>query len=145
DSVLRLTFDTRLDSGGESHDAGYVQGAGAYVTLLPPAVQYGYAGHVPAEQQGAHPDRAAELVPRHGQRGGTGGGEVDRYLPDRLDGIGVVGHAPGGGQRGDLGHRLDGTHLVVRPHRGDQGHLVAVPVELRGQRRKRHPAEPVNG
>ena len=100
-------FTADLDGDGERDDAGHVQGAGADVALLPAAVQQRRAGDVPAEQQRADADRAAELVPGDGQRGRAGGGEVDRHLTDRLDRVGVERHAVRGGERGQLGHRLD--------------------------------------
>ena len=99
---------------------GDVQGAGAHVALLAAAVQQRRAGDVAAEQQRADADRAAELVPGDGQRGDAAGGEVDRHLADRLDRVGVERHPVLGGDRGQLGDRLDGADLVVGPHRGDQ-------------------------
>ena len=97
-----------------------VERAGAHVALLAAAVQQRRARDVAAEQQRADADRAAELVPGDGQRGDAAGGEVDRHLADRLDGVGVERHAVRGGQRGQLGDRLHRADLVVGPHRGDQ-------------------------
>ena len=91
--VLLLALDRSLHRDGEGGDAGHVEGAGADVALLAAAVQQRRAGDVPAEQQGADADRAAQLVAGDGQRGGAAGGEVDRDLPDRLDGVGVERHA----------------------------------------------------
>ena len=100
----------------EADDRGDVEGAGADVALLAPAVQQRRALGVAAQQQRAGAHRAAELVPGHGQRVHTAGAEVDRHLPDRLDRVGVQRDADGVrdlGQRRDVADRAD---LVVGPH-----------------------------
>ena len=53
-------------------------------------------------------------------------GEVDRNLADRLHGVGVERHPGVGRDRGQLGDRLYGADLVVRPLDADHGDVGAV-------------------
>ncbi|CAM5194500.1 hypothetical protein BLIC30S_01843 [Bacillus licheniformis] len=89
--------------------------------LLAAAVQDGYGGVLAAEEQGADPVRAADLVAGDGHRGEAGGREVDGDLADGLDGVGVQGDAELGGGVGESADRHDRADLVVRPHDGGEG------------------------
>ncbi len=101
-----------------------VASARSNVAFLAAAVQQRHGRRVAAQQQRACPGRAAELVPRHGQRVGTRSGEVDRQRPDRLHGVGVERDAVLVRDLGELAHRLDRAHLVVGPHHADQRDVV---------------------
>src|SRR5690606_14931703 len=60
---LLAVGDGVLDGHGEGGDRGGVEGAGAHLALLAPAVQHRDRVDAAGEQQRAHPDRAADLVP----------------------------------------------------------------------------------
>ena len=105
----------------------------------PPPCSSGTHADVAAQQQRAGADRAAELVPGHGQRVDPGGGEVDRHAADGLHRVGVHRDAVLVGDRGELGDRLHRADLVVGPHDADERDRVRVVGERRAQRRRRRP------
>ncbi len=110
----------------EGGDGGDVEGAGADVALLAAAVQYGDGGVLSAEKQGSDAVRTADLVTGDRHRGEPGGGEVDRYLTEGLDRVGVQGDVELPCHVGQFTDRHDGADLVVGPHHGGEGDVLGV-------------------
>ena len=117
-----------LGTGGGRHregpDRGGIQGPGPDVALLAAAVQHRHRSRAAGQDQRPDADRPAELVAGHGERVRAAGGEVDRELRGGLHRVGVERHAVLVCHRGQLLHRLDRAHLVVRPHHADHGDLL---------------------
>ena len=70
--------------------------------------------------------------------------EVDGELADRLDRVGVQRDAAGVRDLGQFADRVDRADLVVGPHHRDQGDVVRVLGDGRGQGVGVHPAEVVD-
>ena len=115
-----------LERGGHADDPGYVVRARPSLSFLRTAVQERLQFHGPAQSQGAHPLRAAELVgtDAHQVRGRP---QLGYVVPRRgLDGVcvqrcvrGAPAHYPS-----DLGQGLQGPYLVVDQLNGDHAHAV---------------------
>src|SRR5215470_8268361 len=123
-----------LDRDREGPDRGSVQGAGTHVALLAAAVKDGDQVDAASEQQRADPQRPADLVGGDRERGSAALREVDRQLARRLDGVAVEGNLMLTGHGGQVGNRLHGPDLVVRPHDADQGDGLRVALDDLSQR-----------
>ena len=113
------------DSHRESGDARRIESARAHLSLLATTVHDRHHASVTAEQECARADGCTYLVAAQRQGSETGQGSIDRELADGLHGIGVEGHARLAACRGDLGDGLHGADLVVGPHDGAQGDVIA--------------------
>ncbi len=125
-------------------DRGCVQGPGADVAFLPAAVLDRGQFDRPAQEEGTDPDRSADLVAGDGHRVKARAAEVHRHGAERLDGVGVHGHAGSMGQLHDPGDGLDGADLVVGPHDGDERDRRRVPGELGLEHREVHDARGIH-
>ena len=122
-----LIFHGRPAGGGKASDLGGGFGAGAKPFLLAAAGEHGLEPYPLLHVQGADPLGSAQLVAADGDQVGPQGGHGKGHLQKALDGVTVeediLVHSLG---RPDaVGHRQDGTHLVVDQHHGHQGGVGA--------------------
>ena len=110
----------------------------------PAALQQRHNGGLPAQQQDPVAGRPADLVPGDGQRVGAAGGEIERELAERLDGVGVKRDAVRMRDGGEFTNRVDRADLVVGPHHRDHRDIGRVLGDGGGQRVGVHPAEVVD-
>ena len=104
----------------EAGERGGVEGAGAHRALLPAPVLDGRQPHRAPGHEGPGAHRSAHLVGRDGQRGEPRQVRVDGQRAEGLHGVAVEGDPELLREGGDLRDGLDGAHLVVGPHDGQQ-------------------------
>jgi hypothetical protein len=97
-------------------DCGWhILGAGSHIPLLSSPVDEWNDHRRPVQNEGADTLGAADLVGRDRERCEAYGGEVNRHMTVGGDRVDMDRHAVAGGEIRDLGDRLHGADLVVRP------------------------------
>ena len=107
----------------EAHDARHVEGAGAQPLLVPTAVdlrRHPDPGMALPDVQGADPLGTVDLVRGEGHQVDSHRLHVDGNLAHRLGRVAVEEDALLPGDPPDLRHGVDGPHLVVGRHDGNQ-------------------------
>src|SRR5215203_1825883 len=121
DAVVHL-LARQPRSRAKAGDPSDVLGAAPEPPLLPSAVDDGFERDALTHVEGADALRTVKLMPRESQRRDWRLRDVDRYPAGGLDGVGVERYILRRADLGELGQRLDGANLVVRPYdRGKRG------------------------
>ena len=114
-----------FQGGGHAHNAGHVFRPRPLPALLGAPFNEGGEGNALADIEGAHPFGAVEFMAGEGEHVDVLFLDIDVYMTDRLNRVGMENNAFLPAHRAYLGDGLNAAYLIVGVHDGHEASVLA--------------------